>query len=1617
MLGSQYLRWMPPGLSLLPPLLALVLQWSCWSMLQPLVWFLFYPAVFFSSWIGGKRGGLWATALSIVAVWFVFIPATTSSGITIHHHVLSVAVFLLMGVLFSVFHERLRLANHQTKVALDALQAGHVQLEARVRERTAELELNREGIQRSEARVAGLVDSAMDAIISVDGNQIITLFNKAAEATFGCAASEALGQPLEKFIPSRFREGHAHHVKAFGQTGSTSRTMHSLGHLKALRNTGEEFPIEASISQIDVDGEKTYTVILRDITTRKRAEDALRKTKERLRIVTENARLGLVMVSRERRYLYANSFYAEIAGLPVVEIEDQFVEDVLAKIPPAFVAIYNHHIRPRLDQAFDGKEVLVELERPTPGGNRHFTLKYEPIIEDDEVAMVVGVVTDITEHKRAEEYRRSSEERMRIVTENANLGLVVFDRDRRFLYANSFYAKVIGLPLPEIVDQLVTDVMTRVHPAVASVYYEQLRPQLDRAFAGEHLTLEIVPPHVREMRHLSITYEPMIENGEVSLVVAVIADLTERKRAEEALRESEEQRYAADRRIADIVHGMTEACFAVDADWRFTFVNDRGEMLFRHSRQEILGRSIWDVFHKLVGTPMETHYRRAMAERVPVAFEAFSPIAERWLDVRLFPTADGLAAFLLDIDTRKQAEETLRIKQEHSKSLLRLARNLERATTLADIMTAAREEVKAILGLNALWFYQTTKDKRSLRLIMADTQTDQVTQPEAGELLLIEGDPMLEEIVAAEDLVIVEDARTDPRTNKQLVAKMGGLTVINMPVAMAGGKIGAIGSGTFGNEGVRTFTPTEQRYFASLANHVGVVIDRVQALDKRDEAEAAQRSAAEMQTTILNALPAQIALIDEESTIVAVNENWCRVSGSNDLASGGLDIGRNYIEICESAAGSQSEDATLVASGIREVLDGRQPEFSIEYPCHSPTEERWFRLMVTPLQPGRKAGAVVMHVDVTERIKAEATVRESEERFRQLAEHIQEVFWIVSVATREMLYVSPAYEDIWGRTCESLYAEPQTWMDAIHPDDRASVLQARNNKQTQGIYDEEYRIFRPDGSIRWIRDRAFPVRDASGKIYRMVGVAKDISERKRIRDLLQEQASLLNKARDAILVRDLNHGITFWNKSAEQLYGWTAEEALGRQASNLIHRDKKAYHDATDAVIARGEWSGELQQFTKSGAPVLIEARWTLVRDAQGLPKSILAINTDITEKKNIEQQFLRAQRMESIGTLAGGIAHDLNNVLAPIMMSIDLLKITTGDERSQGILTTIQSSARRGADMVQQILSFARGVEGDRAPINPRLVIKEIQHLVQDTFPKDIKFEADLTDDLPMFRGDHTQVHQVLLNLCVNARDAMPHGGRLAISAGSIAVDEHYSAMNPGAAPGSYVVIKVTDTGTGMPKAVVDKIFDPFFTTKEVGKGTGLGLSTVLAIVKSHGGFLHVYSEPGEGTTFAIYFPAHQAPDLAVADATTETHPRGNGELILVVDDEAALRTIAQQTLETYGYRVLVAANGTEAIALYAKNKGKVAVVVTDMMMPEMDGPSTIQVLRHIEPKIKIIAASGLASEAGTVRATSMGVKHVLLKPYTARAVLTALQEILADRDGELPVATTCHLPVPAAS
>lgn len=645
-------------------------------------------------------------------------------------------------------------------------------------------------------------------------------------------------------------------------------------------------------------------------------------------------------------------------------------------------------------------------------------------------------------------------------------------------------------------------------------------------------------------------------------------------------------------------------------------------------------------------------------------------------------------------------------------------------------------------------------------------------------------------------------------------------------------------------------------------------------------------------------------------------------------------------------------------------------------------------------RPDRLVSAVVRaleeHQEHLRRIRAEAELHRREEFVRQIMDHVKELVTVVDLHGRR-LFSSPSHRLIFGP-----YPPPDGsdfFMD-IHIDDRGLVRSAFQ-EIAAGVGGQlvEYRL-RVAGEVRYMEAQGSVIRDAGGGAQWVMWVSRDVTESRLDRERLLEQTALLEEARDAICLQDLNQRILYWNRSAERLYGWPVPDALGRNANDLL-ADNGVALAALKELISRGEWYGELEQTTRDGRKIIVESRWTLVRDSRGDPKSILVINTDVTEKRQLESQYLRAQRLESIGSLAGGIAHDLNNVLGPIVMASELVLRRTADPQDRELLDTIKASAERGSGLVKQILSFARGAEVKKEPIQLRHLIGEISKLITNTFPRGIEVAVSAPSDLPVVQGDTTQLHQVILNLCVNARDAMPHGGLLTLEAMPVTLRDRTGLVQAEKLSGPCIEIKITDSGMGIPPEALARIFDPFFTTKEPGKGTGLGLATVLAIVKGHGGLIDIVSQQGKGTAFSIFLPVPPSSTAAQPAEVSSEMAAGHGEQILVVDDELALLEIVRSALTFFNYRVITASSGVEALALFAERHAAIDVVITDMMMPGMGGPALVTALRRIRPEIKLVAVSGL--ETGVASSLGEdGIGAVLHKPFTTKELLTALRGVL---------------------
>ena len=523
-------------------------------------------------------------------------------------------------------------------------------------------------------------------------------------------------------------------------------------------------------------------------------------------------------------------------------------------------------------------------------------------------------------------------------------------------------------------------------------------------------------------------------------------------------------------------------------------------------------------------------------------------------------------------------------------------------------------------------------------------------------------------------------------------------------------------------------------------------------------------------------------------------------------------------------------------------------------------------------------------------------------------------------------------------------------------------------------------------------------------IHRALRDADGQRKREQAERHIRKQAEVLNKARDAIIITDLSGVVSSWNQGAERITGWVSQETLGRPLEDVLGSGGyDALQKAKAFLEKAGDWRGELRLEAKNGRPLVVELGITVIRNDSGEPESRLCIGTDITEKKALEEKFLRVQRLESIGMLASGIAHDLNNVLAPILLAAPMLRDHVSDPADASLITTLEKSVERGAGLVRQILSFARGVGGENQEIQVKHLLRETLSVIEETFPKNIRLKHSAEPSLWPIVGNPTQIHQVLLNLCVNARDAMPDGGTLILRAENCFLDAATAATLEGAQPGAWVVLHVEDTGTGISLQTLARIWEPFFTTKEAGKGTGLGLATVRGIVENLKGFIVLKTEPGRGTSFRVYLPAAAMSDSKTADSSALSFAiRGHGELILVVDDETQIREAAVATLTHYGYRVLLAKDGTEALALFAAKTDEIALIITDYNMPNLDGGALTKVVHQMNSRVKILAMSG-NNDGRSLHGHSLG-HAVMQKPFKGEALLLAVNKLLCPEEEPHP-------------
>lgn len=903
---------------------------------------------------------------------------------------------------------------------------------------------------------------------------------------------------------------------------------------------------------------------------------------------------------------------------------------------------------------------------------------------------------------------------------------------------------------------------------------------------------------------------------------------------------------------------------------------------------------------------------------------------------------------------------------------------------------------------------------------------------------------------------------------------------------------------------------TLDRYSAPIQNSEGKNCGRVwyfRDITSRKRVEDDLRKQKELLQKIFDNIPLMVSFFDADGQVVLLNRAWERTRGwkLEEIRRQNLDI------LTESYP--DPDDRQRARDAI-DASTGEWSDFTIKVRDGRRIDTTW---AVVPVGDGTR---FAIGQDITENKRAEEQVRLSERRFRQLAENIHEVFWVVDPNKREMLYVNPVYEQVWGRSCQSLYERPESFIEAVHPEDRDRVSAAVERQRYGEKFDAEYRIERPDGSIHWIHDCGFPIKDEAGKVIRIVGVAEDITERKHADDQLRELTSALENAVEGIGRLDARGCYVYVNQAYADLAGYTPEEMIGtpwqptvvaedqakmadaysrmlsdgkvevaargvRKDGSVFHkqlvmvsafdREKKfnghycfmkditdrkraeeemfrliaAVEQTADSIVitdtggiiqyvnpaferitgyAKDEAIGRTPSFLKSGKTEwevyrdlwetikrgevwtgqlinrrkdrsLYEERVTIspLRDSSGEIINFVAVKQDITQHVQLEDQFRQAQKMEAVGKLAGGVAHDFNNLLTAINGYSDLtLRKLRAEDPLRSNIEEIKKSGQRAARLTSQLLAFSRKQVLQPTVLDLNTIISDLSKMLQRLIGEDVQLQASLDPALGRVKADRGQIEQVLLNLAVNARDAMPEGGKLLIETKCVDLDQEYAARHVAITPGPYVLLAVSDTGCGMDEETRGRIFEPFFTTKGVGRGTGLGLSTVYGIIKQSGGSIWVYSEVGIGTTFKIYLPRlDEAPDEQAPGAKKADLVQGT-ETVLLVEDEEMVRNLARQILEACGYRVLDAPHGGAALLRCERHEGQIHLMLSDVVMPEMSGRDLARRLLPLRPEMQVLFMSGYTDHAVMNHGVLDANTHFIQKPFSPDALAHKVREVL---------------------
>ena len=1313
---------------------------------------------------------------------------------------------------------------------------------------------------------------------------------------------------------------------------------------------------EAAIVR-DQDGKPIYLQgIMLDVTDRKKAEDTLRAKENLLDQIYEILPVGLWIADKNGELLRSNPAGRQIWGAEPLVGQEGYGVFKARRLPSGEeIAPCDWALARTVKEGVSVLEELLEID--AFDGETRIILNYTaPVLDDGgNVDAAVIVNLDVTERMRAEEALRESEERFRLAMEATSDGVWDWNLNTNDVFRSPRFFSMLGYQEQDFSGRF-GEWQNLVHPEDLETVLHALKEYLN----GERQAYEV------EFRMFAKSGDLVwiLSRGRVTdrdndgkplRMIGTHTDITDRKRAEEALQESE-GRYRA------IFNNAAVGINLSDPQGKFVHVNSKSENLLGYNEEELQGLTIFDLTH-----PEDREASRGQLLKLQHGEKNAYRLAKRyirkdgqtiWADLSVSALRDvngeysSTLAVVVDITEQKKAEQLLQQAESRYRGLFEHAPSMY-------VITRSEQGVPLISDCNNL-FLSTVGHSREE--VLGQPLANFYSPGSCSALLEGGGYPR----ALAGEFFIGE---------RQLLKRDGTL----VPTML--------------------YTAPEVDASGEVIGTCAMFVD----ITEQKRAEEALRDSESFLNSVIDQSPYPMWIADHQGTLIRMNKALGDLLHiSKEEVVGKYNVLRDNLV----------QDQGFLPLVKRVFEEGDIVRFELKYDSsqlkHIQLRRSTFVILDVTIFPikdsgGKITNAVIQHMDITERKQAEEALQDSEQRYRGVVENAAIGIDVVDAEGR-FLQVNKSLAQMLG------YSEGEllklTIFDVSHPDD---VEVSRVNHQTMvhgetDSYRFEKRYQRKDGEVMWADVSVSPVRGTDGGHLSTIGVIADITDRKKAEEALRSEreqlVSIFESINEVILVIDpRSFEILYANKFTEDLYGKTLRgghcyERLNNLASPCEHCD-------IDKVMAlKGkpyQWEYHNHVLNKDFLATDKIISWSDGHDVK------FQIAVDITrrkleeqEKENLRSQLFQAQKMEAIGTLAGGIAHDFNNLLQVTMgYSELLLQEKSENDPDYADLGKILHAARSGSELVRNLLAFSRKSEPKPVPMDLNSEVVHVEKLLQRTIPKMIEIRLDLAVGLERINADPAQIEQIIMNLAVNARDAMGEEGSLTLRTENVTLDEECCRLNVEAKPGDYVLLSVSDTGHGMDKDTLQHIFEPFYTTKELGRGTGLGLAMVYGIVKQHGGHIDCYSVVGKGTTFKIYFPAIPSVDVTDVEESVIV-PAFGTETVLMVDDEDHVRGLGERILKKSGYTVLSAANGEEALAVYSQQKEQISLVILDLIMPSMGGRDCLQELITIDPTVKVLIASGYAADETTRECIRLGAKGFVAKPYRLKELLKQVRKAL---------------------